>query len=213
MTKKNVKTMMLILVVVIIGLYFVAGTYARYTSTADAKVTAKVARWAVTLNGEDMTDEQTETLELEFTEEETNNDVLDGYIAPGSKLYSNALEIDPAGTQVAMDYTIELGAITSATGLNGKIAIVGMEQLVDGEWSKVDDFVVGEAYEGTIELPESQVDALSTNDTVSYRVILAWENNEDNNATDTELGVVAPEDVTMTVKVSAQQHISEPDNQ
>ena len=212
MTKKNVKTMMLILVILIIGLYFVAGTYARYTSTADAKVTAKVARWAVTLNGEDMTDEQTETLELEFTEEETNNDVLDGYIAPGSKLYSNALEIDPAGTQVAMDYTIELGEITSNEDLNGKIKIARLEKMVDGgNWTKVNDFSVGSPYNGTIELVD-QENALTSNESVVYRVVLAWDNVEDNNATDTELGVSAPEDVTMTVKVTAQQHITEPEN-
>ena len=211
MTKKNVKTMMLILVVLIIGLYFVSGTYARYTSTINGKVTAKVAKWAVTLNGVDMTSAE-ETMELIFEETEANNDVVDGYIAPGSELYSNPLEIDPTGTQVAMDYTIELGEITSNEDLNGKIKIARLEKMVDGgNWTKVNDFSVGSPYNGTIELVD-QEKALTFDESVAYRVVLAWDNVEDNNATDTELGVSAPEDVTMTVKVTAQQHITEPEN-
>ena len=210
MTKKNVKTMMLILVVLIIGLYFVSGTYARYTSTINGKVTAKVAKWAVTLNGVDMTTAE-ETMELTFEETEANNDVVDGYIAPGSELYSNDLEIDPTGTQVAMDYTIELGEITSNEELSGKIKIARLEKMVDGNWTNVNDFSVGSPYNGTIELVD-QENALTSDESVTYRVVLAWDNVEDNNATDTELGVIAPEDVTMTVKVTAQQHITEPEN-
>lgn len=211
MTKKNVKTMMLILVVLIIGLYFVSGTYARYTSTINGKVTAKVAKWAVTLNDVDMTTAE-ETMELIFEETEANNDVVDGYIAPGSELYSNHLEIDPTGTQVAMDYTIELGEITSNEDLNGKIKIARLEKMVDGgNWTKVNDFSVGSPYNGTIELVD-QEKALTSDESVAYRVVLAWDNVEDDNATDTELGVSAPKDVTMTVKVTAQQHITEPEN-
>ena len=211
MTKKNVKTMMLILVVLIIGLYFISGTYARYTSSVNGTVAAKVARWAVALNGTDMS-EITETIELNFLEEKSNDDVVDGYIAPGVELYSDELVIDPTGTQVAMDYTIELGAITSATNLDGKIVIARMEKLVDGVWVNDTDFTVGKPLNATIELT-NQEEALSEEEAVSYRVVLAWENDEANNESDTDLGLVAPEDITMTVKVSAQQHISEPDNQ
>lgn len=211
MTKKNVKTMMLILVVLIIGLYFISGTYARYTSSVNGTVAAKVARWAVALNGTDMS-EITETIELNFLEEKSNDDVVDGYIAPGVELYSDELVIDPTGTQVAMDYTIELGAITSATNLDGKIVIARMEKLVDGVWVNDTDFTVGNPLNATIELT-NQEEALSEEEAVSYRVVLAWENDEANNESDTDLGLVAPEDITMTVKVSAQQHISEPDNQ
>ena len=209
MTKKNVKTMMVVLVVLLIGLYLVSGTYARYTSTVDGVVSAKVAKWSVALNGDDMTT-ITETMELDFYNEE-NDDVVDGYIAPASELYSDTLTIDPTGTQVAMDYTIELGEITSAEDLEGKIVIARMEKLVDGNWVNEEDFSVGNPFEKTIEITDQTV-GLTGDDVVEYRVVLAWENVEDNNETDTALGVSAPNDVKMTVKVTAQQHISEPEN-
>lgn len=102
--KKNIKklSVMLLLLLVAIGSYFIAGTYAKYTRAFTGADTATVAKFSVSASG--LGKEQTadinlfETIkEADTTSEEAN--VLAGKIAPGTggqftTSLTNASEVD-----------------------------------------------------------------------------------------------------------------------
>lgn len=209
MTKKNVKQVMLVLMLLVVGLYFVSGTYARYASTATGKATTAVATWAAKVNSNDMT--TTDTFTLNFTEV-PNENVVDGKIAPSSQLYTE-LVIDPTGSEVAMDYSIKLGDLVSdGASIKNKVEIsaikIGTETYLYSELPEVDGERV---LTGTIEL-ESQDAAISEASKESVVIYVEWFDNgsedpaDTNNVSDTELGGAAPT-ITMDVVATAVQHI------
>lgn len=209
MTKKNVKQVMLVLMLLVVGLYFVSGTYARYASTATGTATTAVATWAAKVNSNDMT--TTEKFTLNFTEV-PNENVVDGKIAPSSQLYTE-LVIDPTGSEVAMDYSIKLGDLVSdGASIENKVEIsaikIGTETYLYSELPEVNGERV---LTGTIEL-ESQSAPISEASKESVVIYVEWFDNgsEDpadaNNVSDTELGGAAPT-ITMDVVATAVQHI------
>lgn len=202
MTKNTAKTMIIVLMLVAVGLYFISGTYARYTGTASGTGTINVAKWAVKVNDKDATASDA-TFDLTFTEVENNN-VVDGYIAPASKLYADFV-IDPAGSQVAVDYSFVLGNITASTGdvpTTIKVSkVVPVTSTGEGSALTASEGT----YKGTINLA-IQTAALTTDNAVKIRVYIEWENSESSNSTDTTVGTTAPI-LTMTVNATVQQHI------
>jgi len=202
MTKKTVKTMMVMLMILTVGFYFVSGTYARYTSTATGTATASVAKWAVKINDTDAT-AASATFDLEFTEV-TNANVVDGKIAPASQLYAE-FEIDPSGSEVAMDYSFTLGNITALSGTVPTTLKVSKVVTVDGD-TETEVSATDGKYTGTIALA-SQSAALSAEEAVTIRVYVEWTNSDANDATDTTIGVAAPT-LTMNVNATASQHIA-----
>lgn len=203
MNKKTIKSMMIVLMLLAVGLYFVSGTYARYTSSASGEGTVQVAKWAVKINEKDAT--QSEAFTIEFTEVENAN-VVNGFIAPDSQLYAD-FTIDPTGSQVAMDYSFTLGAITADTGdVPETVKVLKVVPVVEGvegtELTATED-----VYSGTIELVDQET-ALTADEAVTMRVYVEWEdlNTSDANTTDTSVGVSAPT-LSMTVNATATQDV------
>lgn len=117
---KLIKFVSLVLLVTIIALILVAGTYAKYTSTAEGSATAVVAKWDIKAGkkGEVLTSltEGTLTFDLFSTinDESTGTaetDVTARKIAPGTKgefeiAIQNNSEVT---TQYAIDFTVTKG--------------------------------------------------------------------------------------------------------
>ena len=200
MTKKSVKTMMIVLAFLAIGLYFVAGTYARYTAAASGTGTVQVAKWAVKIGEKDATQENT-TFDLSFNKVENEN-VVNGYIAPGSQLYAD-FKIDPTGSQVAIDYSFSLGNITASEGtVPTTVKVLKVVPVKDNVEQAELSPDTGGKYTGKISLP-SKDKALTADEAVTIRVYLEWENTD---KVDTLTGVSAPT-LTMTVNATATQSI------
>lgn len=205
MTKKSVKTMMIVLALLAIGLYFVAGTYARYTAAASGTGTVQVAKWAVKIGEKDATQENT-TFDLSFNKVENEN-VVDGYIAPGSQLYAD-FKIDPTGSQVAIDYSFSLGNITASEGtVPTTVKVLKVVPVKDNVEQAELSPDTGGKYTGKISLP-SKDKALTADEAVTIRVYLEWENTNtaETDKVDTLTGVSAPT-LTMTVNATATQSI------
>lgn len=104
--KKNKKLLMiaiLLLLIVLVGTW----AFSKYTTTLTGTGTASVAKWSFKVNGS-----ATETIaNLDLKDTTLNNKVVDGKIAPGTD-GSFAVEIDASGSEVAVDYTIELSGLT-----------------------------------------------------------------------------------------------------
>lgn len=205
MTKKSVKTMMIVLAFLAMGLYFVAGTYARYTAAASGTGTVQVAKWAVKIGEKDATQENT-TFDLSFNKVENEN-VVNGYIAPGSQLYAD-FKIDPTGSQVAIDYSFSLGNITASEGtVPTTVKVLKVVPVKDNVEQAELSPDTGGKYTGKISLP-SKDKALTADEAVTIRVYLEWENTNtaETDKVDTLTGVSAPT-LTMTVNATATQSI------
>lgn len=191
MTKNAKKVAVIALLLVLtMCLYYVAGTYAKYTSAATANSTIGVAKWAVKLGEVDIANGAKDfTSELSL-ETDASSTVKSGKIAPGTTA-SGSFTIDPNGTEVAVDYSIEIGAISysgSATAPNVTITKVmaGTTELTKDASGK---------YTGSIALDGSPVE---------IKVTATWTSTSD--ATDTAVGYEAGT-LTVPVTVTVEQSL------
>ena len=195
MNKKQVRTLIVALLVVIVALYFIASTYARYTTSLTGKAEATVAKWsAVVKNGSNTL---SENFTLTFTVDE-NEFVRDDRIAPATSATAK-VEIDLSGTEVATD----IDAIVDSTSLSSIFGASASDVQVTKTVAVKDGANFTATSAGLVALP-NQTSALSGS--VEVTITLTWTNNETHNASDTTLGE-AGETLQIPVTIKAQQHI------
>ena len=201
MRKSKVRDIIIALIILVIALFFIAGTYARYSSTGSGTGTVQVAKWAVKINTVDIT--QNDTFAITFNEV-PNNNIVDGKIAPAGSLYADFV-IDPTGSEVALDYEFALGNITSTGTVPDGIAVEKV-CTVSGSTETTLTPTDGK-YTGTIALA-SQTAALSNSEAVTVRVYITWTNSDEaaRLTSDTAAGVAAPT-LSLQVTGTAKQHI------
>ena len=202
--KSQARKMTFIILAIFILIATIGGTYSRYTSTGSGSLSADVAKWAVKINNTDIVDESTFTVTFN---EVTNANVVDGKIAPGSSLYADFI-IDPTGSEVAVDYSFNLGTISSTSGTvpTG----ISIEKVVPVTGSGEGTALVADGsgnYTGTIDL-SSQSSALTSSDAQTVRVYLTWAdaNTTEANTNHTTAGDAAPT-LSMTITGTATQHV------
>lgn len=178
-----------------------AGTYASYVSTGTGGGEADVAKWAVSVNGTDIT--AADTFDLVF-QEEPNDHVVDGKVAPGSRLYAD-IEVDPSGSEVAVDYAFSLGELTASTGAVPDGFQVSKVCLAPDGGPETEITATGGEYSGTIALP-SQSQAMGAAQKVKARVYVEWADDGKSDASHTETGKAAPT-LTIPVSVEVSQHV------
>ena len=208
MKKKNI-TFAILLMAVMVTAFNVSKTYARYTTTEEGTATATVAKWAVLIKGDEETD-STETFEIALDEEEENQYVVEGVIAPDKTIYGD-LEIDLGGTQVATDIDVVVDEEEIATIVGDatrfSVSIVPVIDEVEGTELTL---VGGKA---TIAYTDTGWDgeaAYAEGSPLTVRVKLTWENDESSNENDTTMGENAGT-ITVPITVTAKQHIAEDD--
>lgn len=197
-----------ILALAIGTIFAIAGvSFARYYSEVKSDKmtgnTIQVARWAVKVNSTDIVPANA-TLSVTF-KEVTNANVVDGKIAPASSLYAD-FEIDPTGSEVAIDYEFTIGTLTMSSGTPP--ADLKIEKVVTVGSDSLETAITETSgkYSGTIALA-SQTAALTSTEKVTVRVYVKWENKDTNNAADTTFGAAAPT-VTVPISIVVKQHIA-----
>ena len=216
-TRTNtVKKWTLLLLIVCLLAAVIGGTYSRYTSTATQTGSAQVAKWAVKINNKNIV--ANEKFTVVFNEVKNDN-VVDGKIAPSSRLYAD-FEIDPTGSEVAVDYLFKLGTISAKIGEENATVPTGIEvekvvYLVDdteNEGQKKDGNKIAQNTDGeyvgeTIAL-ESQESALTAASKKIVRVYIVWTNTdtEAENTNHTDAGNKTPT-LSMEITGTAKQHI------
>lgn len=133
--KKNKKALMIIVLLVLIVLT-TAWAFSKYTTTVTGNGTARVAAWSFEVNGPEGSTIENVALTDTTIKEGT---LVDGRIAPGTS-GSFDIEIDASGSEVGVDYIIEISGLNAgpknlvftADGLdvatdavNGKITFSG----------------------------------------------------------------------------------------
>lgn len=191
MTKNSKKVVVIALLLALtMCLYYVAGTYAKYTSQATANSQIGVAKWAVKLGTVDIANGATDFTSQLTLSPDSSTTVKKGKIAPDTTA-SGSFTIDPDGTEVAVKYSIEIGEITY-TGTTGNKPNVTITKVMAGTEALT---ASNGKYEGTIDLDGSAVEITLT---------ATWTSSSD--ATDTAIGYEAGT-LTVPVTVTVEQDV------
>ena len=175
MKKNKIKILGIILIFMVeISLYLVAGTYSRYVSTAESDTSTRIAKWTVKLGNVDIAGGKKD-FSSELVLETTNKaKVKAGTIAPDTSVKGD-FTIDPNGTEVAMKYKIILGTVYFKNLKTGEIITDNMPNIaVNNVTTNVGNLTqnIDGTYQGQIELDESPVtititaEWISTNDEI-----------------------------------------------
>lgn len=223
MSKKKIGLLAFVLVAFIS--ISIVGTFARYRSEGAGNGSAKVAKWAVKVNGTSIAAATETTFDAEITWT-GNSNVVSTFVAPGMSGTAN-VEIDPDGAQVAMNYWIDVDTtalanpnfeVTDVTvGGNGltKVALgtcaggAGETETEctgnSGIWTPSTDPHAGE-YTGTIALPVTG--DMTADEKVTAAVTITWVDGNDatSNAADTTMGI-AGGTKTIPITVTVEQKI------
>lgn len=188
MKKGKITSVIVMLMLLTVCLYFISGTYARYASELSANAKVETAVWAVELKDADK-QELTDDFELTF-EVQNNDNVVPGKIAP-SVTATAKLHLDLTGTEVAVDYT----------------AAIDKSDLADIFGASADKVTVkvgsGESATGTVALVDNAA-FTAANGMVPIEISITWENDDNLNVSDT---TAAGKDLTLPVTLTVQQHL------
>ena len=188
MTKTSRKLIDFMIMLIIVGLYFVSGTYARYTSNITGNAAVSTANWAVAFK--QGTAAISNGFNLAF-EVQNNTNVVSGKIAP-SVTAKATINLDLTGTEVAVDYTasIDTDALAEAFGASANNVTV----TVNGSDSAT----------GTVTLKDDAA-FTSTNGIVPIEISITWDNKDD--AASSSDTTAAGKDLVLPVTITVEQHI------
>lgn len=176
---------------VLITTYEVMDAYGLFESKNKIVVNQNVARWKILINGSNITEED---FVINSINVEGNENVLNGKLAPGVRGYFD-VEIDPqADTSIIYSISFDFSQISDS------FIVENIEETTSGNLIRTDE----STYSKVITLNE-----IKENKKNNVRVYLKWENKEDNNATDSKIGLTENNYINIPVSVSAMQYFGE----
>ena len=191
--KTRTKRAIFIAIALLLVVYLISSTYARYSTEGKANGKVEIAKWAVAMKADDGTLLDSTTKDITFTVQ-SNTDVVPGKIAPA---VTAKAELDLTGTEVSVDFTPTIGNYTS-TGIPSADKITLTSELEDGTIGSSNYIQVGESA------------FTAENGKKKVTLTLTWQNDDDNNADDTATGELEDGSRTLTIPITltVQQHIS-----
>lgn len=193
------------LIMLLITLYQINNTYAKYFTKAEGIVEETIGAWVVKVNGTNIatgTDIQNFTIkDLKYN---SNDYVLEGKIAPGLLGYFD-IEIDATEASVAVRYDITINF--EQLDISDSINFAKLVRVVDGVENQQGITKTGTStYTGIVTLED--IDAKKTN---TVRVYLEWEDDGTgtNDAADSVLGTNKDIQVSIPVEIKASQYLGE----
>ena len=192
-TKRAIFAVIALLLVV----YLISSTYARYSTEGKGTGTIQVAKWNVAITADDGTVLNSTTQPITF-EVQSNTNVVSGKIAPAVTAVAE-VELDLTGTEVAVDFdaVIDDSAISTLGASSDKLSLtveVNGTAYTSGTSQKI-DLVNDKAF-------------TAANGKKTVTLTLTWENDDPaNNPDDTTMGEAAPT-LTIPVTLTAKQHIN-----
>ena len=198
--KTRTKRAIFVVIALLLVVYLISSTYARYSTEEKANGKVDIAKWAVKMTADDGTVlSTTETKDITFTVQ-SNTEVVPGKIAPAVTAKAE-IELDLTGTEVSVDFTPTIGDYTPST------------------LPSADKITLTSAVEGTKDnkvgssnyIPLVGNSAFTAeNGKKKVTLTLTWANDDENNADDTATGMLEDGSRTITIPVTltVQQHIN-----
>ena len=193
---KKVKIMLyaVTITLIVIGAYVFKSTYAVFETEANGEADFQVGSWIIKLNEIDISSGQTVNFTINSFVYTENSHVKNGCIAPGRSGYFDVI-LDPSGTDVAVRYDITLD-------IDGEYEDNILYYITTEDGSMIRSNV--NTYSGVIDL-----DSIDNGDVATLRVNLEWNNNSSYNESDTELGIVRNNSISIPAQINVVQYLGE----
>lgn len=196
---KKLKVLFLTLAVILLSfvIHTILQTYALFYSETEGRVTEKLGNWTIKVNNKDVSSGVIEQFNVEQLQLQSDENVKEGKIAPGLE-GSFSITIDPTNTDVSIRYDILLDT-SLLKAENIKLAKVGKTDK-ESELVKTGE----NTYTGIISLSDIKQ---GNKDKIEF--ILKWEDIDEYNEQDTELGKVKGNKISMPITVTITQYLGE----
>lgn len=194
--KIKVLLMCLTLIMLVITIYVISTTYALFQSQIKGSVVKNVGKWSIKINGEDVLKGTSEEFNMQQFIVDENENTKPGKMAPGTT-GSFELSIDPTDTQVSVRYDISI-VLDEIT--NDKVQLISVEKDSTNNIVKTAE----NTYTGIIPLEEIEKGAIDL-----VKIKFCWENDEQNNIADSEIGTIINSKIQIPVKVNITQYLGE----
>lgn len=181
----------------IFSVYKIIDTYAIFYTEKASELSLPIGKWHIALNGTDITSGITQEMIVDSFYVNPSEYTVENKIAPGMQGFFE-IEISPQDTQVSIRYDI---TIESSELEGNQIKFLEIEE------TKNSNTIVrtGEnTYTGIILLEDISEDYSDI-----IKVGFSWENDENNNEEDTEIGTVYNSAVAIPIKINAIQYLGE----
>lgn len=177
----------------LVTVFTIVDSYGLFESENTLLVDSDIARWNVVINGSDI--KYNDTFVVDKVNLIDNDNVLSGKIAPGSLGYFDIV-IDPSGSDTSIRYDVTF----DFSSLNSNIVVSSIEEVYSGNLIRTDV----NTYSKVITL-----DDINNNISNIVRVYIKWDNNEDNNDSDSSVGSTLNNYISIPITVSASQYLGE----
>lgn len=180
-------------IMIFVTIYEITNTYGLFESNINMNADSKLATWNILINDTNIGKSETFTIDNFISEEDRT--VASGKIAPGTSGYFN-INIDPSTTQVSIRYDLTF----DFSKLDNLFTITKVEEKNGYNLIKTGP----NTYSNVITLNE-----IKENKTNNIRVYIKWNNNEENNDKDTEIGLTENNTLNIPVSITVLQYSGE----
>lgn len=191
---KNRKLLIILTIILMfVTVYVIKDTYALFESNKIVNTNTNIAKWNVMINGKNINNEQSFIIDSINILEKGN--VKNGKMAPGAEGYFDIV-IEPNDTDTSIIYNVTF----DFTKVNGSFKINKIEEITSGNL-----IMTGEStYSKVITLDEIKRGVTNT-----IRVYIKWDNIEENNEEDSQIGLTKNNFINIPVIVEVTQYLGE----
>lgn len=180
-------------IMIFISIYEIKNTYGLFESKKEIDIDKSVAKWNIYINDNNLNTTETFTID-NFTFQETDT-VAKDKIAPGILGWFDIL-IDARDTQVSIIYEITF----DFTSLPSNITVEKIEEINGREIIKTGP----NTYSNYITLED-----INDNLKDTIRVYIKWNNDEENNENDTNIGIIKNNSIKIPVSITVSQYLND----
>ena len=180
-------------IMIFISIYEIKNTYGLFESKKEIDIDKSVAKWNIYINDNNLNTTETFTID-NFTFQETDT-VAKDKIAPGILGWFDIL-IDARDTQVSIIYEITF----DFTSLPSNITVEKIEEINGREIIKTGP----NTYSNYITLEDKNNNLKDT-----IRVHIKWNNDEENNENDTNIGIIKNNSIKIPVSITVSQYLND----
>ena len=195
MKKQIIQALFIVVIIIIVTVSLTFYTYSLFESDAVSPATSDLAKWNIKVNNSMITGLPSGQNQMNIGNITWNSGghVRAGKAAPGSVGYFE-IEIDPTDTQVSFIYELELDMSNID---NEEFEIQSVIETNNNTIVRTGEYT----YAGIMSLS-----AITNEEIHNIRVNIIWNNNEQNNESDYELGIRAEMEVYIPVTIRLTQY-------
>ena len=190
--KKNKIIYILCAIMIFASIYEITDTYGLFESNKTKIIDNPIAKWNIQINKTNIN--KSETFVIDNFQIDENTTVKSGKIAPGTTGYFD-IEIDPSNTDVSVRYDITF----DYSKLSNSFVIEKIEETNDYDIIKTDT----NTYSNIITLNDIK-NGIKNN----IRVYLKWQNNDEFNESDTEIGLNKEYSLNIPITINVSQYLN-----